>query len=72
MPSPHDPETGSRKKVFEELGQEKNLSLAQEFRLFITESKKWWLIPILLVCALMGLLIVLGSTGAAPFLYTLF
>lgn len=61
-----------RKSEFEEAGQEKQLSLAQEFLLFISENKKWWLIPILLVIGLVGLLVVLGSTGAAPFIYTLF
>ena len=58
--------------TIEGLGDEKQLSIVQEFLLFITESKKWWLIPILLVLGLVGLLVVLGSTGAAPFIYTLF
>lgn len=57
---------------FENAGQEKQLSLVQEFLVFVTENKKWWLIPILLVLGLIGMLVVLGSTGAAPFIYTLF
>ena len=57
---------------FEQLKDGKQLSLIQEFYLFVTENKKWWLIPILLVFSVVGLLIVLGSTGAAPFIYTLF
>ena len=57
---------------FEEAGEGKQLSLVGEFLLFVVENKKWWLIPILLVLGLLGLLIVLGSTGAAPFIYTLF
>ena len=61
-----------RKTEFEDAGQEKQLSLVQEFVLFVTENKKWWLIPILIVLGLVGLLVVLGSTGAAPFIYTLF
>jgi len=36
------------------------------------ENKKWWLVPILLVFVLLGVLIVLGGTSAAPFIYTLF
>lgn len=60
------------KTEFETAGQEKQLSLVQEFLLFVTENKKWWLIPILLVLGLVGLLVVLGSSGAAPFIYTLF
>jgi len=57
---------------FERAGEEQPLNLAQEFILFIRENKKWWLIPILLVFGLVGLLIMFGSTGAAPFVYTLF
>ena len=69
---PKDPEVRKPKTEFEELGDEQQLSLVQEFFYFITENKKWWLIPILLVFGLVGLLVALGSTGAAPFIYTLF
>ena len=65
-------ESDQPKSEFEQLGDEQPLSLAKEFLLFITENKKWWLIPILLVLGLVGLLVMLGSTGAAPFIYTLF
>lgn len=57
---------------FERLGKEDELSLFREFVLFIRENKAWWMIPILLVLGLVGLLVVLSSTGAAPFIYTLF
>ncbi len=57
---------------FEQAGDEKPLTLVQEFLLFVTENKKWWLIPILLVLALVGVLAALAPTGAAPFIYTLF
>ena len=61
-----------QKTKFEEAGKPRQLSLAQEFIAFVGENKKWWLIPILLVLSAFGLLVVLGSTGAAPFIYTLF
>jgi hypothetical protein len=57
---------------FERAGEEASLSIIGEFWLFVTENKKWWLIPLLLAFLLVGLLVVLGSTGAAPFIYTLF
>ena len=57
---------------FEDLAKEKQLSLVQEFFVFIMENKKWWLVPILLVFSLVGVLVALASTGAAPFIYTLF
>jgi hypothetical protein len=35
------------------------------------ENRTWWQAAILIVLGLFGLLLVLGATGAAPFLYTL-
>ena len=60
------------KNDFERAGDERPPTLVQEFMQFIVENKKWWMIPILLSFALIGLLAVLSSTGAAPFIYTLF
>jgi hypothetical protein len=51
---------------------EGNRGLFSEFFGFLKENKKWWLAPILVVLLLFGLLIILASTGAAPFIYTLF
>ncbi len=39
---------------------------------FIVANKAWILAPIILVILLAGVLIILGSTKAAPFIYTLF
>jgi Family of unknown function (DUF5989) len=39
---------------------------------FLRHNKKWWLTPIVLVLLLMGALIFLSGTAAAPFIYTLF
>ena len=57
---------------FETAGRARQLSLAEEFLVLMKQNKKWWLTPILLVFALVGLLVILGSTGAAPFIYTMF
>lgn len=40
--------------------------------LYVKESRRWWLLPVIIALVLAGLLIVLGSTAAAPFIYTLF
>jgi hypothetical protein len=45
--------------------------LLREFGEFLLYNKKWWLIPIIVVLALLGLLVFLGNT-AAPFIYPLF
>jgi hypothetical protein len=47
-------------------------SLAGEFTDFLKENKKWWLAPIVIAVLGLGLLVLLGGTAAAPFIYTLF
>jgi hypothetical protein len=45
----------------------------KEFWDFIKVRKKYWLLPILIVLALFGALIVLSQgTVVAPFIYTIF
>lgn len=39
---------------------------------FLRENKSWWLTPIIVILLLLGALVALGGTGAAPFIYTLF
>jgi hypothetical protein len=48
------------------------VSLLREFGIFLRHNKKWWLVPILLVLLCFMAILVLGSTAAAPFIYTLF
>ena len=44
-----------------------------ELTQFLRQEKKYWLAPIVVVFALLGLLIVLSQSSAiAPFIYTLF
>ena len=66
------PKSSDDKNEFEQLGEEEQLSLVSEFILFIRENKAWWMIPIVLVLGLVGALVALSTTGAAPFIYTLF
>jgi hypothetical protein len=47
-------------------------SLLSEFWAFLRQNKKWWLLPIVIVLLVLGVLIFLSSTAAAPFIYTLF
>jgi len=39
---------------------------------FMMNTKKWWLTPIVIMILLLGVLVMLSSTAAAPFIYTLF
>ncbi len=58
--------------VFEDAAEEAPLSLPRQFLMFLKESKKWWLLPIVLFLGAISLLALFASTGAAPFVYTMF
>jgi hypothetical protein len=57
---------------FEREAQRRRTSFATELWDFMRHNKKWWLTPIILILVLMAVLVVLGGSGAAPFLYPLF
>jgi hypothetical protein len=49
------------------------LDFTKEFYEFLKVRKKYWLLPIIIVLALLGVLIVLSQGSAiAPFMYTIF
>jgi len=49
------------------------LDFVKEFWAFLSIRKKFWLLPVLVVMALVGALVVLTEGSAvAPFIYTLF
>lgn len=72
MSQAKDIDANKPQNEFEQAGLEKELSLVQEFLVFLIEERKWWLTPVLLALGLAGLMVALGSTGVAPFIYTLF
>lgn len=57
---------------FEKAAQQKQENLISEFIGFLKQNKKFWLLPLILVMLLLTALLVLSSTAAAPFIYTLF
>jgi hypothetical protein len=49
------------------------VSFLSEIWAFLRERKKFWLLPIIMVCLLIGgLLIFAQGSAVAPFIYTLF
>jgi len=49
------------------------ISFLREFWAFLSERKKFWLLPVFIVMGLFGGLIVLTKGSAvAPFIYTIF
>ena len=61
-----------KRTEFEKSGEEKATSLFREFMEMLKQNKKYWLIPLILILVLFGVIVILGSTAAAPFIYTLF
>lgn len=57
---------------FSKLAQKKRSSFVSEFWSFLKHNKKWWLVPILVTLLLLGLIILIGGTSIAPFIYPLF
>ena len=60
------------KEDFLSAAQEEERGLISEFVMFMAENKMWWMTPILVVFGLLSVLLVLGATGVAPFIYSLF
>jgi hypothetical protein len=48
-------------------------SLFREFLDYARVRKRWWLLPLMLILAILSLLVVLAEGSAlAPFIYTIF
>jgi hypothetical protein len=62
----------NKKTAFEQAQQEQQTGIIKEFFLFLKYNKKYWMIPILVTLLLLAVLILLGGTAVAPFIYTLF
>ena len=61
-----------RSREFQARAAGERVGLLAEFWDFIKHNKKWWLLPILIVLLIVGALVLLSGTAAAPFIYTLF
>lgn len=67
-PEPPDPENND----FAQQAAETSPSIVQEFLQYLSESKKWWMIPILIAGGLIAALVALSSSAVAPLIYPLF
>lgn len=65
-------ETTTASSEFENQATAKKRGLLAEFFAYFRDEGKWWLSPIILVLLIFGVLLALGASGAAPFIYTLF
>ena len=64
--------SNKKTNLFVEAREARQGNLAGEFFRFFRHNKKFWLIPLILGLLVLGLLILLGGSAAAPFIYTLF
>lgn len=65
------PEKNDKADEFLQAASQEERGLVAEFIAFMAENKVWWLTPILVVFGLLGVLLILGATGVAPFIYAL-
>ena len=57
---------------FAQQAEQASPGIVMEFVQFLSENKKWWLIPILLAVGMIAVLVALSSTAVAPLIYPLF
>jgi len=57
---------------FEKPTLRRRRTLLGEFWSFLKHNKKWWLLPIIIVLLFLSLILLIGGTAIAPFLYPLF
>jgi hypothetical protein len=54
------------------LKQSSDPGLLRDLWDFLRTSGKWWFLPLLAAFLILSLMLVLGQSAAAPFIYTLF
>lgn len=47
-------------------------SFVSDMLFFLRQNRKWWLVPLIFLLLGFGVLMILATTGAAPFIYTIF
>ena len=60
------------KRSFEAASAGQQPSLLSDVWLMLKQQKKYWLIPLITGLLILSMLVLLGGSAAAPFIYTLF
>jgi hypothetical protein len=71
MSAEHKPSPDSSAAFQQEAGAART-GIVAEFWDFLKHSKKWWLLPVIVMMVALGALVALTSTGAGAFIYALF
>lgn len=69
--SDHLQSEATRQEV-EQLSEQQAPGVLRELWSFFWHRKKWWLMPVVLAILMLGVLMFLSGTAAAPFIYTFF
>jgi hypothetical protein len=67
-----DNEKNNQANEFARAGEARRPSFISEYIYLLKTNKKWWMLPLIFLLLAFGALMILSSTGAAPFIYTLF
>ena len=62
----------NRSNEFSRRGAKNRASTAVEVYRLLKRTRKWWMLPLILVLLGLGIFMVLSSSGVAPFIYTVF
>ena len=58
---------------FEQIAQtEGKKSVASEFWFFLSQTKKWWLVPILVILLVLVVFMWVSGSAAGPYIYSFF
>lgn len=71
-PDTVEKDSADKKDELADLVEQDSPGIVAEFVDFVLHNKRWWLTPIIIVLLLVGILVILGSSGFAPFIYTVF
>jgi len=66
------PGNDSKGSEFASQAGAKRNSFLSDYLYLVRSNRKWWMLPLIGLLLGFGLLMVLASTGAAPFIYTIF
>jgi hypothetical protein len=57
---------------FEQQASTARRGMIPELIYLLMHNKKWWLLPLVFMLLMVSVLVILGGTAFAPFIYTLF
>jgi len=66
------PQDKDKTPDLEQLAELRHPSLVREYWQFLKATRKWWLLPIVIMFIILSVMILLSSSAVAPFIYSLF